>query len=85
VHVYLDDGESVETDATGRYDFPCVRPGMHALRLDVTTLPNGIVAHDDRNIDNETSTHRLVHRTFDTLIIEDINFAVTTAPKPKTP
>jgi uncharacterized repeat protein (TIGR01451 family) len=85
VHIYLDDGESVETDATGRYDFPCVRPGMHALRLDVTTLPNGIVAHDDRNIDNETSTHRLVHRTFDTLIIEDINFAVTTAPKPKTP
>jgi len=85
VHVYLDDGESVETDATGRYDFPCVRPGMHALRLDVTTLPTGIVAHDDRNIDNETSTHRLVHRTFDTLIIEDINFAVTTAPKPKTP
>jgi uncharacterized repeat protein (TIGR01451 family) len=85
VHIYLDDGESVETDATGRYDFPCVRPGMHALRLDVTTLPTGIVAHDDRNIDNETSTHRLVHRTFDTLIIEDINFAVTTAPKPKAP
>jgi hypothetical protein len=48
-------------------------------------LPTGIVAHDDRNIDNETSTHRLVHRTFDTLIIEDINFAVTAASKPKTP
>jgi uncharacterized repeat protein (TIGR01451 family) len=83
VRIFLDDGESVETDATGRYNFPCVRPGMHALRLDVTTLPTGIVAHDDRNIDNETSTHRLVHRTFDTLIIEDINFAVT--EKPKTP
>jgi uncharacterized repeat protein (TIGR01451 family) len=85
VRIYLDDGESVETDSTGRYDFPCVRPGMHALRLDVTTLPTGIVAHDDRNIDNETSTHRLVHRTFDTLIIEDINFAVTSAAKAHAP
>jgi uncharacterized repeat protein (TIGR01451 family) len=76
VRVYLDDGESVETDAQGRYNFPCVRPGMHALRLDASTLPNGAVPYDDRRLDSERSTRRLVHRTFDTTIIEDINFAI---------
>jgi uncharacterized repeat protein (TIGR01451 family) len=81
VHIYLDDGESVVTDSTGRYDFPCVDPGMHALRLDATTLPAGIVPYDDRNIDSEKSTRRLVHHIFDTYIIEDINFAVTGTPE----
>jgi hypothetical protein len=68
------------TDAFGRYNFPCVRPGMHALRLDETTLPAGISPYLDRNIDSEKSTRRLVHRTFDTTIIEDVNFA--SSPKP---
>jgi uncharacterized repeat protein (TIGR01451 family) len=81
VHVFLDDGESVTTDPYGRYDFPCVHPGMHALRLDTTTLPSGVVPFDDRNIDSEKSTRRLVHHIYDTTIIEDINFALTgTAP-----
>jgi uncharacterized repeat protein (TIGR01451 family) len=81
VHVFLDDGESVTTDPYGRYDFPCVHPGMHALRLDATTLPPGVVPFDDRNIDSEKSTRRLVHHIYDTTIIEDINFALTgTAP-----
>ncbi len=77
VHIYLDNGESVTTDSTGRYDFPCVHPGMHALRLDATTLPPGVQLYDDRNIDSEKSTRRLVHRIYDTTIIEDINFALT--------
>jgi uncharacterized repeat protein (TIGR01451 family) len=76
VRVYLDDGESIETDPQGRYNFPCVRPGMHALRLDASTLPSGAVPYDDRRLDSERSTRRLVHRTFDTTIIEDINFAI---------
>jgi len=75
VTIFLDDGESVVTDAYGRYNFPCVRPGMHALRLDETTLPAGVLPYDGRNIDSEKSTRCLVHRTFDTTIIEDINFA----------
>jgi hypothetical protein len=54
---------------------------MHALRLDATTLPAGVVPFDDRNIDSEKSTRRLVHHIYDTTIIEDINFALTgTAP-----
>jgi uncharacterized repeat protein (TIGR01451 family) len=85
VYIYLDDGENVSTDKFGRYDFPCVHPGMHALRLDETTLPAGAVPYDDRNIDSEKSTRRLVHHIYDTNIIEDINFAVTgalRAPQP---
>ena len=74
--IYLDDGESVTTDDAGRYNFPCVRPGMHALRLDETSLPADVRAYDDRSIDSERSTRRLVHRTFDDTIVEDINFAV---------
>ena len=77
VHIFMDDGESVVTDGDGRYDFPCVHPGMHALRLDETTLPPGALPYDDRNIDSEKSTRRLVHHIYDTTIIEDINFAVT--------
>ncbi len=77
VQIFLDNGERVTTDRYGRYDFPCVHPGMHALRLDEHTLPDGAVAYPDRNIDSEKSTRRLVHHIFDTTIIEDINFAVT--------
>ena len=77
VQIFLDNGERVTTDPYGRYDFPCVHPGMHALRLDEHTLPDGAVAYPDRNIDSEKSTRRLVHHIYDTMIIEDINFAVT--------
>lgn len=79
-YVYLDDGEYVVTDGYGRYNFPCVRPGMHALRLDESTLPPGVTAYDDHNIDSERSTRRLVHRVYDQTIIEDVNFAVTGTP-----
>jgi uncharacterized repeat protein (TIGR01451 family) len=76
VRIDLDDGEAVVTDAQGRYNFPCARQGMHALRLDEQSLPNGIVPFADRDIDSERSTQRLVHRTFDDTIVEDVNFAV---------
>jgi fimbrial isopeptide formation D2 family protein/uncharacterized repeat protein (TIGR01451 family) len=76
VRVYLEDGEYVITDKDGRYNFPCVRPGMHALRLDESTLPPGSHAYADVDIDSERSTRRLVHRIFDTTLIEDINFAI---------
>ncbi|HTW83248.1 MAG TPA: hypothetical protein VMD91_04150 [Candidatus Sulfotelmatobacter sp.] len=83
VRIFLDDGESVVTDAHGRYDFPCVRPGMHAMRLDETTLPDGVLPYPDHSIDSEKSTRRLVHRTYDDTIIEDVDFAVTgTLPSP---
>lgn len=77
VMIFLETGEAVTTDAGGRYDFPCARPGMHASRLDETTLPAGVAPFDDRNIDSERSIRRLVHRTFDATIVQDVNFAVT--------
>jgi uncharacterized repeat protein (TIGR01451 family)/fimbrial isopeptide formation D2 family protein len=85
VAIFLDNGESATTDPFGRYDFPCVHPGMHALRLDTSTLPPGVVPFDDRNIDSEKSTRRLVHHTYDTTIIEDINFALTGKLRPPPP
>lgn len=84
VHIFLDNGESVMTDSTGRYDFPCVHPGMHALRLDAASLPAGTFPYDDRNIDSEKSARRLVHHTYDTTIVEDVNFAIA-GSAPATP
>jgi uncharacterized repeat protein (TIGR01451 family) len=83
VRIYLDTGEYVITDQHGLYNFPCVRPGMHALRLDATTLPAGATPYDDHNIDSEKSTRRLVHGIFDTTIIKDINFAIKPGAKPQ--
>ena len=76
VRLVLDDGESVVTDTYGRYSFPCVRPGMHALRLDEQSLPVGSIPYDDRAIDSERSIRRLIHRTFDDTIVQDVNFAI---------
>jgi uncharacterized repeat protein (TIGR01451 family) len=82
VRIYLEDGESIVTDSTGRYDFPGVRPGMHVLKLDVTTLPPTAKAYDDKNFsfDDQRSIRRLVHGVFDGGIMQDINFALEGSP-----
>lgn len=41
VEVWSEDGEIVTTDAEGRYSFPNLRTGMHALRLDTLGVPAG--------------------------------------------
>lgn len=79
VRVYLEDGESITTDQDGKFDFPSVRPGLHVLRLDETTLPPGVRAFDERRIDLERSTRRLVHDPFDGGLLQDVNFAVRDA------
>lgn len=55
----------------GPLRFPMLHPGMHVLRLDAKTLPSGTLSYDDRNINSEKSIRRLVHHTYDTMIIED--------------
>lgn len=75
VRIYLEDGESVSTDTFGRYSFPSVRPGMHALRLDTTTLPRGVGIFAVRG-DDDRSPERLVHGIMDSSLIQDINFAL---------
>ncbi|NOT34126.1 MAG: OmpA family protein [Candidatus Eisenbacteria bacterium] len=39
VRLYLEDGTSSVTDAEGKYSFEHVRPRLHVLRADPTTLP----------------------------------------------
>jgi len=82
VRIYLEDGESVVTDSTGRYDFPGVRPGMHVLKVDKTTLPPSAKPYADGSLafDDQRSLRRLVHGIFDGGVIEDINFALEGSP-----
>ena len=68
VRVYLEDGSAVTTDDQGRFSIPGVRPGMHVLRLDATTLPAGLHASG--------SAQQLVHGLFDDGLMEDVNFAL---------
>jgi hypothetical protein len=80
VRLYLEDGESVLTDAFGRFDFPSARPGMHVLRLDKTTLPAHVGAYDDDSFDSERSVRRLIHGIFDSDLMQDVNFALRRLP-----
>lgn len=41
VRVFMEDGTFVVTDAEGKYNFYGISPGLHILKLDRTTLPNG--------------------------------------------
>ncbi|MGP6156940.1 MAG: hypothetical protein ACLPYS_05420 [Vulcanimicrobiaceae bacterium] len=77
VRLFLEDGESVLTDQFGRFSFPAARPGMHVLRLDETTLPQGLRAFPIHSFDDERSTRRLVHGILDSGTLQDVNFAVS--------
>jgi len=80
VRIYLEDGTSVQTDPKGRFSFPSVKPGMHALRLDPTTLPKTYKLFDERG-DDDRASQRLVHGIMDAYIIQDVNFAVAPVAK----
>lgn len=76
VRIYLEDGESIASDRDGRFSFPGVRPGMHVLRVDSSTLPANARPYADRNFESQKSIRRLVHGVFDGGVIEDIDFAI---------
>lgn len=40
--IYMEDGRYALTDKDGQYHFEGIRPGVHVVQLDVTTLPRGI-------------------------------------------
>lgn len=42
VRLYLEDGTQVLTDLAGRYHVEGVRPGLHVLKLDPATAPEGL-------------------------------------------
>jgi len=70
VRIYMEDGTSVLTDANGRFSFPAVRPGMHVLRIDSATLPEGM----------HGITQRLVHGLLDDGLMQDVEFALGGTP-----
>ncbi len=74
--IYLEDGESVSTDAQGRFSFPGVRPGMHVLRLDETSLSPDVHVASDRRIDSPRSPVRLLHGILDEGLLQDVQFAL---------
>lgn len=74
--IYLENGESVSTDAEGRFSFPGVRPGMHILRLDETSLPRDVHVAADRRIDSPRSPVRLLHGILDEGLLQDVQFAL---------
>jgi uncharacterized repeat protein (TIGR01451 family) len=80
VRVYLEDGTSVQTDAKGRFSFPSVKPGMHALRVDPTTLPKTLHLYALHGSDDRAA-QRLVHGIMDAYLIQDVNFAVAPVAK----
>lgn len=42
VSIYMQDGARVITDKEGKYSIPAVNPGTYVLRVDETTLPEGM-------------------------------------------
>lgn len=76
VRVYLEDGSYAVTDAGGRFSFPSVRPGMHVLRLDATTLPAGLRAFPAAPMNSTRATQRLLHGILDGGTMEDVEFAL---------
>jgi len=57
VRLILENGTYVITDREGKYHFSGIKPGMHVLRLDETSLPPGMKAEiiDSQNIFNPLS------------------------------
>jgi uncharacterized repeat protein (TIGR01451 family) len=78
VRIYLEDGSSALSDAEGRFNFPAVRPGMHVLRLDATTLPGGV--HADGRLYGNWTLQRLVHGVLDDGLMQDVEFALGGGP-----
>lgn len=71
--VMLEDGASAVTDVTGRWSLLGVRPGVHLLRIDPSTLPPGIEAADSA-INGDSAT-RFVEARAATLVVEDFPLA----------
>ncbi|MGD0472762.1 MAG: hypothetical protein ABSB70_06045 [Candidatus Velthaea sp.] len=76
VRIYLEDGESVQTDGDGRFSFPAVRPGQHVLHLDPVTLPAGMHPYHGHAVNDSRSSVQLVHGIFDAGLMHDVSFAV---------
>ncbi len=50
VRIYEDEGWFAETDATGKFHFRGLQPGLHRFKIDPRTLPPGATIFDDGSI-----------------------------------
>lgn len=80
VRIYMEDGSYVTTDAQGLFSFAAVRPGMHVLRIDPSTLPDGVRLYDGASMDSARSPQRLLHGILDGSTMEDVEFALQGGP-----
>jgi hypothetical protein len=76
VRVYLEDGSYATTDANGLFSFASVRPGMHVLRIDATTLPSGVRLFSRAPMGSTRAPQRLVHGILDVTTMQDVEFAL---------
>ncbi len=76
VRIYLEDGSYVITDAQGFFSFAAVRPGMHVLRIDPSTLPDGVTLFNGAPMNSTRSKQRLLHGILDGSTMEDVEFAL---------
>ncbi|MEY4500182.1 MAG: hypothetical protein RIS52_72, partial [Pseudomonadota bacterium] len=60
VRVMLEDGSYAVTDADGRYHFDGVRPGLHVVQMEPSTLPSGQVPA--KCVDNARSAGSAISR-----------------------
>ena len=80
VRIYLEDGSFVVTDADGRFNFPAIRPGMHALRIDASSIPSGYALYPESRMNSTRSPMRLVHGIMDTTMMQNVDFALEVTP-----
>ncbi|HQU82246.1 MAG TPA: SdrD B-like domain-containing protein [Pyrinomonadaceae bacterium] len=79
VRIYLNNGNSVITDANGQYNFPAVEQGSAVLSLDPVTLPKDYVLLDDNSRRDANSWTRLLRTPLGGGSLLHQNFAI--APK----
>ncbi len=52
VRLYLDDGTNIVTDGEGKYSFYGISPRSHVLKIDRTSLPDGVAIDDLAKLSN---------------------------------
>ncbi len=82
VLVMLQDGRGAITDITGRWHLEGVRPGLHVLRADPSTLPHGLQpAGPGGPLWGGTGRSRFVEARASTLVVADLPVGPGGAPR----
>jgi uncharacterized repeat protein (TIGR01451 family) len=74
VRLFLEDGTFVITDSEGKYDFYAVRPILHVVKLDLTSLPRGARLEELSTLDALSPSTRFVEAKRS--LMSKVNFAI---------